>query len=117
MNREKRRALKKKLNNKASRIFAANRLESLGDDINNVIHDGDSVILNVQRIISRSDYSKKQEEYQQFVESSRDKIFVARQYRKDSSDFSALIELDGVKWLFWYGDLIKVENIQAEEDE
>ena len=47
MNRENRRALKKKLKDKSSRTRAANYLGSLGDKINDVIHDGDLVVLNV----------------------------------------------------------------------
>ena len=81
MNRENRRALKKKLRDKGSRTLAADVLESLGNEIDKKIRDGDLVILNVDQII-------------------------------------ALIELEGVEtWLFWYGDLIQVENIQTEEGE
>ena len=52
------------------------------------------------------------------MEASRDKVFVAHPYRERPDGFSALIELEGVEtWLFWYGDLIQVENIQTEEGE
>ena len=46
LNRENRRALKKKLRDKGSRILAADVLESLGNEIDKKIRDGDLVILN-----------------------------------------------------------------------
>lgn len=118
MNRENRRSLKKMLNNKSFRTKSANYLESLGDKINDVIADGDSVVLNTNQIMGRKDYTRKQESYRSFVEQSQGKIFVAHPYRKNPDGFSALYELDGVdRWLFWYGDLMKVENNQAEVGE
>lgn len=118
LNRENRRALKKKLRDKGSRTLAADVLESLGNEIDKKIRDGDLVILNVDQIIARKDYPRMQGEYRQFVESSRNKVFVAHPHRERPDGFSALIELEGVEtWLFWYGDLIQVENIQTEEGE
>mgnify|MGYP001280896208 CR=1 FL=1 len=114
LNRENRRALKKKLRDKGSRTLAAGVLESLGNEI----RDGDLVALNVDQITARKDYPRMQGEYRQFVEASRDKVFVAHPYRERPDGFSALIELEGVEtWLFWYGHLIQVENIQTEEGE
>ena len=111
LNRENRRALKKKLRDKGSRILAADVLESLGNEIDKKIRDGDLVILNVDQIIARKDYPRMQGEY-------RNKVFVAHPHRERPDGFSALIELEGVEtWLFWYGDLIQVENIQTEEGE
>ena len=96
LNRENRRALKKKLRDKGSRTLAADVLESLGNEIDKKIRDGDLVTLNVDQIIARKDYP----------------------HRERPDGFSALIELEGVEtWLFWYGDLIQVENIQTEEGE
>lgn len=53
LNRENRRALKKKLRDKGSRTLAADVLESLGNEIDKKIHDGDLVTLNVVQIIAR----------------------------------------------------------------
>lgn len=118
LNRENRRALKKKLRDKGSRALAADVLESLGNEIDKKIRDGDLVTLNVDQITARKDYPRMQGEYRQFVEASRDKVFVAHPYRERPDGFSALIELEGVEtWLFWYGDLIQVEIIQTEEGE
>lgn len=117
MNREKRRALKKALKSNDTRTRIANVLDKLGDDINDFIHDGDMVTLNIDRIVGRADYHKMQEGYRQFVESNRGKVFVARSHNARPDGFSAIMELDGVDWTFWYGDLIRVENIQTGEDE
>ena len=46
LNRENRRALKKKLRDKGSRALAADALESLGNEIDKKIRDGDLVTLN-----------------------------------------------------------------------
>lgn len=118
MNRSSRRALKRKLRNKSARNLAADLLNSLGDAINDVVRDGDLVMLNVQRITGRKEYSKMQEHYRQFVESSHGKIFVAhpRPHHARPDGFSAIVDLEGVDWSFWYGDLIKVEDIQSEGD-
>lgn len=118
MKSDNRRALKKKLGDNNWRTLAAEILGSLGDEIEKKICDGDSVILDVDQIVSRKDYQRMQEEYRQFVESSRNKVFIAHSHRERADGFSALIELEGVeKWLFWYGDLIRVKNFQAEEGE
>ena len=50
LNRENRRALKKKLRDKGSRTLAADVLESLGNEIDKKIRDGDLVTLNVDQI-------------------------------------------------------------------
>lgn len=63
LNRENRRALKKKLRDKGSRTLAADVLESLGNEIDKKIRDGDLVILNVDQIIARKDYPRMQGEY------------------------------------------------------
>ena len=67
LNRENRRALKKKLRDKGSRTLAADVLESLGNEIDKKIRDGDLVTLNVDQIIARKDYPRMQGEYRQFV--------------------------------------------------
>ena len=80
LNRENRRALKKKLRDKGSRTLAADVLESLGNEIDKKIRDGDLVILNVDQIIARKDYPRMQGEYRQFVESSRRVLWILNGY-------------------------------------
>ncbi len=93
------------------RKLAADKLNALSDDVENWLHDGDKVRLNVKQITERSDYAKTQMEYRDFVESSEGKIFTVRLYRKRSDGFSAVIELaEEPRWMFWHGDLIRVQS-------
>lgn len=107
----------KRVSNEKSRDIIAKLIQEFGKIEIDQICEGDIVRLNVDRITGRKDYLHKQEEYKQFVESNRDKDFVAHLFRQrdDESNFSALIELKGAeKWLFWEGDLLRVKNNQAE---
>ena len=110
MNREQRRAFQKK-NKKSVREYAADKLNKLSQEIENPLHEGDLVKLDVDRITKREDYTKTTEEYRAFVESSRDRVFTVRLYRKREDGFSAIIELvEEPKWLFWYGDLVRIKT-------
>lgn len=109
MNRAQRRELKRK--HKDIRAEFADRLNLMAEEIENPLHDGDLVRVDVDRITGRSDYAHTQQSYRDFVEGSRDKIFTVRLYRKREDGFSALAELVGVpNWIFWYGDLIRVKE-------
>ena len=110
MNREQRRSLIRR-GKKNLRELAADKLNALSDDVENWIHDGDKVRLNVKQNTVRSDYAKTQTEYRNFVESSEGRVFTARLYRKRPDGFSAVVELAEMpKWMFWHGDLIKVQS-------
>jgi len=110
VNREQRRAFQKK-HKKSVREHAADKLNKLSQEIENPLHEGDLVKLDVDRITKREDYAQTTEEYQAFVESSRDRVFTVRLYRKREDGFSAIIELvEEPKWLFWYGDLVRIKN-------
>lgn len=109
MNREQRRALKRK--HKDIRAEFADKLNRMSKEIDNPLRDGDRVRLDVDRITGRSDYAHTQQSYRGFVESSREKVFTVRLYRKREDGFSALAELvDVPNWIFWHGDLIRVEE-------
>lgn len=110
MNREQRRALKKK--GISQRDYAVARLNAAGVfDESKWIKDGEQVKLNVDQIMERPGYSGLQDDYKAFVEASREMVFTARLYRKREDGFSAAVELVEVpKWLFWYGDLIHVKD-------
>lgn len=110
MNREQRRAFQKK-HKKSTREYAADKLNQLAQEIDNPICEGEQVKLDVDRIINREDYIHTTEEYRAFVESSRDRVFTVRLYRKRKDGFSTIIELaEEPRWLFWYGDLVRVKN-------
>ena len=95
MNREQRRSFKKKYK-KGVREHAADRLNELSKELENPLRDGDCVQLNVDRITNRKDYAQTTEEYRSFVESSRDKVFTVRLYRK---------RMDFLQLLSWWKSL------------
>lgn len=75
------------------------------------LREGDKVRLNVPQITARKDYTHKQAEYREFVEQNGSVIFTVRYYRKKQGSFPALVEFqEDPKWLFWVGDLIRVED-------
>lgn len=115
MSREDRRALKKKLNNKKVRDKLANTIYDMGVSVSHIIRDNSFVKLDVDKIVHRKDYMGVQEEYRNFVESNRNTVFLAHAYRPKPDGFSNLFELEGVeKWLFWYGDLIQLDDALEE---
>lgn len=107
LNRKSRRLLQKA-------IKAAVKKKSVKERIK----DGDRVLLNVDRIVGRKDYSHKTADYKRFVEANRDKTFVARAYRESNDKFSAIFQLEGVEdWLFWFGDLLPEKESESGEGE
>ncbi len=110
MNRKQRRNLMRN-GKKSLWKLAVDKLNALSDDVENWIHDGDKVRLNVKQITERGDYAKTQAEYRDFVESSEGRVFTARLCRKRPDGFSAVIELvEEPRWMFWHGDLIRVQS-------
>ena len=71
----------------------------------NQINEGDSVVLNIERIKSRKNYDKMNPDYQSFVEENKGKVFTAH---PEKENIISLYEDDN-KWLFWSGDLDKVD--------
>lgn len=112
MNRENRRRTGKKYGDSICKRFL--------DDLrraDSAIRDGDSVALNVRRIMGRKDYPRMQDAYRKFVEESRGMIFKARSHRTHPDGFSPVFELEGVEdWIFWQGDLIHMEKCQGEDE-
>ena len=74
----------------------------------NDIDEGMKVKINVDQIKRNVNYHRMIDEYKEFIESSRDKEFIAHIQ-------NGLVRLEGVaKWLFWSGDLIGCEEIKDE---
>lgn len=111
MNRKQKRALDSKKNRKKLKLLLAEMESQMGSQEDDFIQDGDLVQLDVDRIMSRKEYPKMQEEYRGFVESSRGKTFTAHPYNQKRDGFAAKIELkEEPRWLFWSGDVILVES-------
>ena len=69
------------------------------------IQEGQKVRLNIEAIKARKNYKIMTEAYKTFVDASAEAIFTAHVERP------TLISLaEEPKWLFWSGDLIKVEE-------
>lgn len=67
--------------------------------------EGDKVRLNMERIKSRKNYERMADAYKEFVDASTDMVFTAHVEREN---MISLVEEP--EWLFWSGDLDKVEN-------
>ena len=77
-------------------------------------NEGDKVMLNMFAIQTRLNYSKMNEGYKKFVEESDGKVFTVH-FEHDNNKLVTLLE--NPKWLFWCGDLIKVDgNIEVIND-
>ena len=67
--------------------------------------EGDKLMLDINAIKNRKNYSAMNPKYKDFVESSSDKIFTVH---KEKQNLISLAEEP--QWLFWSGDLIKVKE-------
>lgn len=74
------------------------------------LHKGDKVKLNVSEIKAHPDYDKLNPRYKEFVEHNFETVFVVG-CDSDSNRIKDTVSLvgDPNNWLFWIGDLIKVE--------
>lgn len=72
--------------------------------------EDDKLMLNVPAIQSRKNYKIMNPKYKEFVESSKGKIFTAH---KENTNLISLKEEPA--WLFWSGDLIKVDEEVSED--
>ena len=111
MNREQKRAFVKKAQKKgvdknAAKAYA--EIISNGGGTPNPpqeIIEGEKIKLDLDKIKNRRNYAQMSEKYKEFVNANSDTIFTAHVERP------SLISLaEEPKWLFWSGDLIKVEQ-------
>ena len=86
------------------------RLKDQGVMFDN-ISDGDRVKLNLKVIQSHPDYKRLSEKYKNFVLENADTIFTVRLDPR-GGDLNNVVSLkeDSAGWLFWTGDLIKVNE-------
>ena len=75
------------------------------------IRTGDRVLLDVDKIKNRRNYSLMARAYREFVESSTGKVFTA------TLEQGNLVSMqEEPRWLFWSGDLIVVEPAQPDKE-
>ena len=74
--------------------------------------EDDKLILDITAIKNRKNYPVMSQKYKDFVESSEGKIFTAH---KENTNMISLKEEP--QWLFWSGDLIKVEEVSEDARE
>ena len=77
-------------------------IENLDDEI----ETGDKVTLNIEQIEKRRDYANLRQEYKDFVHMNEGRVFTAL-VRPDKL---VSLEEDGSGWLFWRGDLTRIEQ-------
>jgi hypothetical protein len=84
---------------------------------NHTILEGTKVKINVIKIERRPDYKKLSDKYKTFIKENRGKIFTV-EYDEDKKDKPKLVCLKEdptpIKWLFWVGDLIVVQEKKEE---
>ena len=69
------------------------------------ITEGEKVRLNLENIKARKNYKIMSEKYKEFVETNAETVFTAHVERPTLISLS-----EEPRWLFWCGDLIKVED-------
>lgn len=100
---------------------SAVRIKQILDDISTInklkdiiegdwpIKAGDKVQLNLSAIVNRPGYDKMLPAYRRFCEESEGKIFTAEYDKNVRQSMVCLAEdTTSPKWLFWIGDLVKV---------
>ena len=71
----------------------------------NEIAEDDKVMINIDSVKARKNFDLMSEKYKEFVNSSEGKIFTAHVERENSISLK-----EEPRWLFWSGDLLKVEG-------
>ena len=118
LNREQRRKLIKKFEKSGLSNAQVKRLLEINEapDLRGSLKEGDKVRLNVKSIQEHPDYQKMNPKYKQWIDSNKDKEFTVKYDPKyiDNPTLVCLEEDDtDPKWLFYVGDLEKVEEVET----
>lgn len=73
------------------------------------LKEGDIVKLNIENIKKHPDYPKLTHMYRQFVENNADSLFTVTYDESKRGTNIVRLKEDPAGWLFYSGDLIKVE--------
>ena len=113
MNREQKRAFVKKAKKRGTSEKAAKAYAEIISGGSGTptppqnIQEGEKIRLDIDKIKARQNYEIMNEEYKKFVNENAETIFTAHVEKP------TLISLqEEPRWLFWCGDLIKVEEEQ-----
>jgi hypothetical protein len=89
----------------------AQRLALLADDDKaTYFHEGELVRLKAEKIQGLTDYARMLPTYREFVESNTDRVFTVKRCLHQSENKLTVVEFEeDSKWLFWAGDLERVE--------
>lgn len=116
MNREQKRNFVKKARKHGIFKENAEKFVKIADQSGNhytpmqEIHTGDKVVLRVDELKAKKNYSLMNPEYRTFVENSDGVIYTAVRERAE------LIHMEEQpRWLFWCGDMDVVEHVESEE--
>lgn len=111
MNREQKRAFVKKAKKNGVGVNAAKAYAEIisggagKPSPKQDIVENEKVKLNIENLKARQNYDRMSDKYKEFVETNTDTIFTAHVEKP------TLVSLkEEPKWLFWCGDLIKVEE-------
>lgn len=117
MNREQKRNFVKKARKHGMSKENAEKFVKIADQNGNhytpmqEIHTGDKVVLRVDELKAKKNYSLMNPEYRTFVENSDGVIYTAVCERAE------LIHMEEQpRWLFWCGDMDIVEHVESEEE-
>ena len=118
MNREQRRALEKRVRKRGASPSEAKKVVELANNLDFIrqngagkpspakeFAEGDKAKLDVDLIKSRRNYDRMLQGYKDFVEGNGNEVFTVH---VESPHMISFVEEP--KWLFWSGDLIKVDE-------
>ena len=118
MNREQRRLYKKQLKAKGYTEKKIEVMLAMQDQNGfDVLKEGQRVKLDIEKIKSHPDYDKNidsnKQHYHDFVDANADKVFTVgydSKYTKSPTIVCLNEDSTDPKWLWWAGDLIKVND-------
>lgn len=82
--------------------------------------EGDKVRLRTKQIIERKDWMKKNPKYKAFITNNHDTVFTVQfdaKFAKAHTLACLKEDTSDPKWLFWVGDLERVEHEKEKHDD
>lgn len=116
MNREQKRALAKRAQKNGMKRELAKTFAEIASGTGEhtkpqAFEEGDRVRINVDAVKARKNYERMSPMYKEFVDAAGDTVFTAHVERANMISLA-----EEPKWLFWSGDLIKVDDEEEQAD-